>query len=33
VATLIASGFWKRLFDPRHLIGLAVFGGLVGGYF
>jgi 4-amino-4-deoxy-L-arabinose transferase-like glycosyltransferase len=33
VATLIAFGSWKRLFDPRHLIGLAVFGGLIGGYF
>jgi 4-amino-4-deoxy-L-arabinose transferase-like glycosyltransferase len=33
VATLTAFGAWKRLFDPRHLVGLAVFGGLVGSYF
>lgn len=33
VAALVAFGQWKRLFDLRHLAGLAGFAAVVGGYF
>lgn len=33
VASLIAFGHTRRLFDPRHALGLATFGVIVGGYF
>jgi 4-amino-4-deoxy-L-arabinose transferase-like glycosyltransferase len=33
VATLVAFGHVRRIFDPRHLLGLLVFAGIVVSYF
>ena len=32
-ATLSAFGYWRRLLDLRHLLGILAFTGIVGGYF